>query len=361
MNALAKIHSMTPADVFVANGADPILEEIRKEIADFVPDVTTVKGRKEIKSFAYKVAQSKTFMEDAGKALTADIDATRKVVLAERKRVREQLEEWRDDIRQPVTDYENAEKALSKFLQECLDELGTWGNMPTGSTVQAIETRIGEVSETPVNDAWGELEGLAQTTKEKVLEHLQERLADRQTYEDQQEELAALRIDKEKAEAETARLERERQAAEEERLEDERRKRDAARAEEDRIEVERQRVEREERMTKEAADRATAQAEEKAREEKERHERETQEALDREALAIKQRDEAAENERNRIAAEKLAEDEAAKEREENKRHRGTINRRAKKALIEAGLSEDDAQKAVEAIAKGDVPNVKISY
>ena len=55
------------------NGLDPFLEQIKKEIDSFVPDVTTKKGRDAIASMAYKVAKSKTALDDVGKELVADL------------------------------------------------------------------------------------------------------------------------------------------------------------------------------------------------------------------------------------------------------------------------------------------------
>lgn len=361
MSDLITTSNIVPAEVFVKNGLDPILAIVRKKIDDFVPDMETANGRKEIKSFAYKVAQSKTLLDDMGKELTADMDATVKGVRAERKRVKDILNEWRDEVRKPVTEWEDAEKEREAKLDALYADLQAMGVMTTGSTVEEIEGRIVALSAWDIDEDWGDRQNLAQTTKEKALEQLQERLADRQQYEEQQEELAALRIKEAETKAENERLERENAAAEEATREAARIKHESARAEEDRIEVERQRVEREEQIRCDA--RATALAESQAQEaaERERHEREKQEALDREARAIEDRDQAAENERNRIAAEKLAEDEAAKEREANKRHRGKINRAARKVLIDAGLNEDDAETAIRTIASGAVPNVKISY
>lgn len=361
MSDLITTSNIIPAEVFVENGLDPILAIVRKKIDDFEPDVTTLKGRKEIKSFAYKVAQSKTLLDDMGKDLTAEMDATVKGVRAERRRVKDILDDWRDEVRQPVTDYEKDEKEREDFLQACLDELSTLGNLPTGATVEEIDAQITRVTCVVIDDTWGDREGLAGTTKEKVLEKLQERHADRLQFEEQQAELEALRIEQEKVKAENERLEREKREAEEEAREAERVKREHERAEEDRIEVERQRVEREEQIARDADARATELAESRAQEAADQLKREREEADERARLATERAEKAAENERNCIAAEKLAEDEAARKREENKRHRGKINTAAKKAFVAAGLNDDDATAAVKAIAAGNVPNVKISY
>lgn len=335
MSDLITTSNIIPAEVFVEKGLDPTLKIIRKKIDEFKPDMTTAKGRKEIASMAHRVAQSKTLLDGMGKDLTAKIKATAKGVDAERKRVRDILDGWKVEVRQPLTDWEEAAALRETELTRRLDDMNERGNMPTGATVEQIDEQIAVAEAWTIDDTWGDREGQAQTTKEKVLEKLQERRVDRLQFEEQQAELEAQRIENEKIKDENDRLEREKREAEEETREAERLKREAARAEEDRIEAERQREEREEQMK--------------------------QEALDREARAKEQAEQAAENERNRIAAEQLAEEEAARKREENKRHRGKINTAAKVALVEFGLSDDDAKLAITMIAAGNVPNVKISY
>lgn len=91
------------------NGLDPFLKQIREEIDSFVPDVSTKKGRDAIASIAYKVAKSKTALDDVGKELVAELKELPKKIDAERKRVRETLDAWRDEVRKPLTDWEQAE------------------------------------------------------------------------------------------------------------------------------------------------------------------------------------------------------------------------------------------------------------
>jgi Holliday junction resolvasome RuvABC DNA-binding subunit len=58
---------------------------------------------------------------------------------------------------------------------------------------------------------------------------------------------------------------------------------------------------------------------------------------------------------------RIRDEKEASRREANKAHRAKINNTAVAALVGAGLSENAAKAAVTAIAKGDVPNVTISY
>ena len=50
-------------------GLESLLTDIRKQASSLVPDLTTAKGRKEIASVAYAVAQTKTYLDGIGKIL----------------------------------------------------------------------------------------------------------------------------------------------------------------------------------------------------------------------------------------------------------------------------------------------------
>jgi colicin import membrane protein len=103
---LLVIENLNPVDVFKAGGIGPILAMIEAEVSSEVPDTTTAKGRKAIASNAYKVSQSKTLIDQMGKGLTDSLNAQLKPINAERKLARDGLNELKDKIRQPLTDWE---------------------------------------------------------------------------------------------------------------------------------------------------------------------------------------------------------------------------------------------------------------
>lgn len=78
----------------------------------FVPDITTAKGRKEIASLAYKVAQTKTYLDGLGKDLVAELKEIPKLIDANRKTVRDRLDELKAKARQPLTDYEEEQARI---------------------------------------------------------------------------------------------------------------------------------------------------------------------------------------------------------------------------------------------------------
>ena len=92
-------------------GLDPYLQKIKAELDAFVPDVTTKKGRDAIASIAYKVAKGKTALDNIGKDLVAELKDVPKKIDAERKRMRDLLDLWKDEVRAPLTAWEEAEEA----------------------------------------------------------------------------------------------------------------------------------------------------------------------------------------------------------------------------------------------------------
>jgi hypothetical protein len=91
-----------------------LLGEIEKQARDFTPDVTTPQGRKDIASQAYKVTQSKGVIDKAGKELTAEWAAKKRLVDSGRKMARDFCDNLRDEIRQPLTAYEAEQAELAK-------------------------------------------------------------------------------------------------------------------------------------------------------------------------------------------------------------------------------------------------------
>ncbi|EPG5927155.1 hypothetical protein L4P45_005864 [Pseudomonas aeruginosa] len=124
-----------------ANGLDPFLAKIREEIDGFVPDVTTRKGREAIASIAYKVARSKTALDNVGKELVAELKEVPKKIDAERKRMRDLLDSWQADEQARIereAAAREADKAHKKAINnEALAALIAVG-MPEECAKQAI-------------------------------------------------------------------------------------------------------------------------------------------------------------------------------------------------------------------------------
>lgn len=331
-----------------ANGLDPYLAHIRAEIDAFVPDVTTKKGRDAIASIAYKVAKSKTALDNLGKDLVAELKEVPKKIDAERKRMRDTLDAWKDEVRKPLTEFEEREAERIRNHENAVQWFSDVMACESDSTT--LREVIAQVENRIVDSSLEEFEARAHREKDEALKNLKQRLAEREKYEAEQEELARLRAEaaereqKEREEriareaAENARIEAERAAAaERQRIADEqaRKEREAqeaiARAEREKLEAENARL-RQEQQAKEAAERA---------------EQEKQRAI--EAERKRQADE--------IAAEKAEEERRAK----NKAHAKAINNQVLDDMIKSGCSEDCAKAIITAIARGQIRHTTINY
>lgn len=112
-NNLIVIKPANVMSVFTnADQIDPILQRIAEEARSLVPDVTTVKGRKEIASIAYKVAQTKTYLDGLGKDLVSEMKELPKKVDANRKTMRDFLDSLRDEVRYPLTEWEAEQERI---------------------------------------------------------------------------------------------------------------------------------------------------------------------------------------------------------------------------------------------------------
>ncbi len=86
-NTPVVLETLVPAQVFTPGGVDPIIARIRAEVTAEDIDISTPTGRKRCASLAYKVARSKTFLDDMGKKLVEGWKTSAKLVDAERDRV----------------------------------------------------------------------------------------------------------------------------------------------------------------------------------------------------------------------------------------------------------------------------------
>lgn len=330
-------------------GLDPYLQKIKDELDAFVPDVSTKKGRDAIASIAYKVAKGKTALDNIGKDLVAELKDVPKKIDAERKRMRDLLDLWKDEVRRPLTEWEGAEAARVASLQERIQNLRDFTKVD-GLQAAGIQVAIENLESITVGEVFEEYEAEAHRVKADSLTTLREHLANRQKYEAEQAELERLR-----AEA----------AAREQKEREERIAREAAeqaqRQAEAKAQAEREAAIRREHEAKAAADRRELElklaAERAEREKAEAIQREQQAKVDAERRAA----EAVEAEKRRVAAQAEAEAAEARRRERDKEHKAAINRAALEAFVAGGMTEECAKLAVTLIAKKSIPAVSITY
>ncbi|HHT0355842.1 TPA: hypothetical protein ACTW1G_001633 [Klebsiella pneumoniae] len=343
---------MAPA-IYVENGLDSFLEKIRAGVNE-VPDLSTAKGRARIASLAAQVSRSKTAVEKPGRDYLKRLKEQPKVVEAELRRFVTECDQLRDEVRRPLTEWEDAEKARTEALQQRLvdlralaDVIDTAGNYLPSADIQA---RILEAKSVVLDDSWQERAAEAGVAKDSTIQQLEASLVIAQKREHEAAELDRLRKEVE----EKARLEREenirREAAEQAKRDAEAKAQaeiDAAARRESEARAATERAEREKIEAQQKAEREAKAAAEKAEQEKNAAiaaERRRQEEAESARLAEKKR---------------IAEEEAR--RAADKEHRRSINRQAIADLIESGLTQEMAEKALIAIASGKVSAVSIKY
>lgn len=317
---LVVIEKSSAMAVFTNNEQlDPIIEKIEKEARSLVPDVSTKKGRDAIASMAHKVARSKTYIDNAGKDLVAELKALPKQIDESRRIVRERLDALKDEVRRPLTEWE-AEQERIKAEE--------------AAKIKAEEDRKQLESDHEIallmNDAFD------RELAEKKAEEERQRIAHEEELKRQAAEQAK-REAEEKAAAELAAAKKREEDA------------IAARAQAELLAKQAQ--ERAEQEAKDAA--AKAEAEKQAAIEAEQ--RKAQEEADR----IKREAEA--KEAARMAEEKRIADEKAK-READVKHRKAVGTEIVNALTaNTSISRDQAIEVLKALMDGLVPRTQINY
>lgn len=293
---LAKVERLTPA-VFESKKISKLVKDVTREVLSLVPDASTEKGRKEVKSLAYKVSRTKTTLDNMGKEHVAEIKAKAKVIDECRKTWRDAMDELKETVLQPVTEYEEREEKRVGEITARIDRIRSLAQADDGEghfyTSEELRSRRDELHAIDVDDSFAEFS---------------EKAAAQWGY-------AAKTIETLIAGAEAQ---------------------EAADAEE---EKRRKKQEEEDRAAEQKAIAKKAAAEERAKIEREQQQK--KEAQEREEKARKEEEE---------------------KRARNKQHRGKVNREALKALRSVtGLGEEEAKGVIEAIARGQIPNVSISY
>lgn len=330
---------------------DSTITKIREEAENLPTDMTVRKNREEVASFAYKVARSKTAVDKAGAALSAEYKEIPKKIDANRRVYKDAFESLQAEVRRPLTEWEKSEQQRKDFHESAIKELRDFMTLTDGVTSEQLEIMLQTLSNTVINDCFEEYETEAHRAKQESYDFLTAKLDAQLKYEAEQAELELLR----QQAAEQAQKDREaqisREAAEQARKQAEQ----AAQAEREKLERDRVAAE----MAAEQAKRDLELAEQR------RIAQENQaklDAIEAEKRAAEQAEAAKQAEIDRQAAEaKRIEDERLK-READTKHKGTINRQALADLVEhADITEQQAKLVIKCIAKRLIANVTINY
>lgn len=382
--ALMPLEKKNAVQYFVPNGLDPILARLRAEVDAFTPDISTKAGREVIASFAYKLARSKTAVDNLGKEVVSVMKEKVKVVDAERGRAWDEIEAMQAKVRKPLTDWEEADKARIAAHEEMLSEMLRIGEFAKSSSDFQGAINMVEAVKNGNRD-WQEFKERASAQMEQQITNFTKRRDEAKKAEDDAAELERLRA----ADAERKRKEEEDRAAAAKKAEEDRIA--AAAADKARKEAEEKAAaeakalqEKNDREKREVEERAAAEkkakedAERRAADEKSAREKAEADAkaaaekaeADKKAAAEKAErekkeaeDRAAAKERQRIAEEQAAANAEIQRREADKAHKKGIMKLAIDAL-QSQINADpdmDAEGIILLIDTGKIPNVKINY
>ncbi len=363
-NELIIPEKLNAVELFKSDEAvEDILGKIEKEAKSIIPDISTEQGRKEIASIAYKVARTKTALDNLGKDLTETARQQINAVNKGRKEIRDRLDELRDDVRKPLTEFEEKEKARKQEHENRLQGMVNQNDFenflaPDSKELAEAMCTLKLLYTTAFDDSpyeWEEFKQRADDTYKDILSALLAKHEAAIKSEEQAAELEKLRKEKEEHEAQEERQRIADEAAAIAKKEaEEKATREAevaankARAKNERIQ--REKDEAEQKLKD--AELARVAAEKKAEADKK----------DAEEKAQRDADAAAKAERARIEAEQQKAADAEAKREANKKHNKKINNQSMNDLIDyAGLTEAQAKQAVIAISKGTIRNIKINY
>lgn len=286
------VEKIVPAKLFLENGMDEILTGIRSKLNEFKGDASTENGRKEIVSMAYKVSRSKTLLDTVRKEFIKD--AKKKIDKANGvwKPARETLDKWKNEIRQPVTEWEEAEKRRDEerirgihkridAISETFDGLEGWGSVDQLKSVitqlEAVKIEPEEYFEFTAEASEVLLKTLASArqaleTRERLDREAEEQKKESERLaaerEKQEKEAAKLRVEQEKIDAEKRKLAEEKAAIE--RAEFERKTQEEAKIKAEKAAKEKAEREEQERIANEQAEAEEHERQERLKPDKEK-------------------------------------------------------------------------------------------
>ena len=305
-------------DIFTSDNVEKLIGDVESEVRSIVCDVTTAKGRKEIASLAHKVSRSKTALDALGKDLVSDWKTKTKAVDSERKQIRDRLDALRDEVRKPLTDWEEEEK--QRIENERLEK----------ERSEAHELAIEE------NELFDR--------ERKII------LAEQKLRQEEAERVEKQRVEQEKREAkEKAERDEKARVAREEQIRkdvEEKAKADAEKAAQKAKEDAEQKI-IDARLAEEKAKQKLIEAEE----------RKEQELKDQQERIVREHEEA------QAAAQKKLDDQKAEEEKKaaNKAHQRAVNKGILAEITALGISKEHAMELITKTAKGEIKNLAVLY
>lgn len=142
--SLITVETTTLPKLFIDGKIDPILEEIKKRADDFIStqDLTTKAGREDTRAFAYKIARSKTLLEEAGKKCAEPLEDKLNKIKNERKRIKLKLEFLQSEVRKPLSEWEENEQERIEKLKIKLSKLESYMEIQFSTSTDVLNSVI---------------------------------------------------------------------------------------------------------------------------------------------------------------------------------------------------------------------------
>ena len=148
--ALVKLESVNIGELLsTGKGVDEILAEVRRQTVSIVPDLSTDKGRKQIRALAYRVSRTRALMDQKRLEHTKNLRDEIAKLNGNGNLLLDGLAAIRDEVRKPLTDWEaeeemwqealledarreaEARELAEQFERDVQARIDTWTNMPT--------------------------------------------------------------------------------------------------------------------------------------------------------------------------------------------------------------------------------------
>lgn len=193
--ALAVIHDDPSLALTDPDFLNQLLDEIEAFADGQEPDLSTVASRKEIASAAHRVVRTKTAIIDAGTELKKPLKEQIDAIVATEKQVKTLLDGYRDQIRKPLSDWEDAEKVRAGEREAILKKLKELAIVTIDLTSQGILDRIETAKGLTISENLflGKERDQAELMRTQTLDTLENALSQTLAREEQAAELKALR------------------------------------------------------------------------------------------------------------------------------------------------------------------------
>jgi hypothetical protein len=206
MTELIKQEALTAAIFSDEGKIESLVLDVESRVSDYIYDVDTKGGRKDIASFALKIAKCKTAIDGLGKDLVADAKKEIKLIDNKRKFARDKLDALKESFRKPLTDLEDAEKARVQSLNDGINSIREDGERVVLEWINYSVQELNDLlvsTEQKDDGTWEEFNDAAVKVITEAVKNINTAITKRSQYDIEQEQLAALkRQEEEKAQKE---------------------------------------------------------------------------------------------------------------------------------------------------------------